>query len=114
MDQDAPINEGGSLTPPMLSLESDAKAAWVEFHDAIEGELSTGGELYDVRDVASKSADNAVRLWRLVLARLLPNRYRKRRSASRPRPRHPNLSGWWLRSMPTIPKPTRPRHSPML
>lgn len=32
------------------------------FHDAIESELASGGELYDVRDVASKSADNAARL----------------------------------------------------
>ena len=31
-------------------------------HDAVEAELRSGGELYDVRDVASKSADNAVRL----------------------------------------------------
>ena len=29
---------------------------------AIESELASGGELYDVRDVASKSADNAARL----------------------------------------------------
>ena len=34
----------------------------MEYHNAIESELSSGGELYDVRDVASKSADNAVRL----------------------------------------------------
>jgi putative DNA primase/helicase len=34
----------------------------VAFHDAIESELANGGELYDVRDVASKAADNAVRL----------------------------------------------------
>jgi len=34
----------------------------VEFHDTIESELVSGGELYDVRDVASKSADNAIRL----------------------------------------------------
>ena len=46
----------------MLSLTPEAKAAWVEYHDAIESELSSGGELYDVRDVASKSADNAARL----------------------------------------------------
>ena len=32
------------------------------FHDAIESELSSGRELYDVRDVASKTADNAARL----------------------------------------------------
>jgi len=66
LDQAAPINEDGSLTPPMLSLASDAKAAWVTFHDAIEGELSTGGELYDVRDVASNAADNVARLAALL------------------------------------------------
>ncbi len=39
-----------------------AKDAWIEFHNAIESELSSGGELYGVRDIASKSADNAARL----------------------------------------------------
>ncbi len=40
----------------------DYHTAWVIFHDAIESELRSGGELYDVRDVASKTADNAVRI----------------------------------------------------
>ncbi|MBK6677230.1 MAG: DUF3987 domain-containing protein [Rhodocyclaceae bacterium] len=62
LDQPAPIDDDGALTPPMLPLTPEAKAAWVEYHNAIEGELSSGGELYDVRDVASKSADNAARL----------------------------------------------------
>jgi putative DNA primase/helicase len=62
LNQPAPIDEDGALTPAMLTLTPDAKAAWVEFHDAIESELASGGELYDVRDVASKSADNAARL----------------------------------------------------
>ena len=62
LDQPAPIDDAGALTPTMLLFTADAKAAWVAFHDAIEGELRTGGELYDVRDVASKSADNAARL----------------------------------------------------
>lgn len=62
LDQPAPIGEDGALTPAMLALAPDAKAAWVDYHNAIEGELSSGGELYDVRDVASKSADNAARL----------------------------------------------------
>ena len=61
LDQPAPIDDG-ALTPPMLPLTPEAKAAWVEYHNAIESELSSGGELYDVRDVASKSADNAARL----------------------------------------------------
>lgn len=62
LDQPVPIDEDGALTPPMFPLSTEAKAAWVEYHNAIESELSSGGELYDVRDVASKSADNAVRL----------------------------------------------------
>lgn len=62
LEQPAPIDEAGALLPPMLSLAADAKAAWVAFHDAIESELVSGGELYDVRDVASKTADNAARL----------------------------------------------------
>lgn len=57
-----PINEDGSLTPQMLTLTPETKAAWIAYHDAIEGELASGGELFDVRDVASKSADNAARL----------------------------------------------------
>lgn len=62
LNQQVPIGEDGALTPAMLTLSADAKAAWVAFHDAIEVELSTGGELHDVRDVASKTADNAARL----------------------------------------------------
>jgi putative DNA primase/helicase len=62
LNKPAPIDEDGALTPQMLGLTPDAKAAWIEYHDAVENELRSGGELYDVRDVASKSADNAVRL----------------------------------------------------
>jgi hypothetical protein len=58
----APIDTDGALSPAMLTLAPDAKAAWVAFHDAIESELATGGELCEVRDVASKTADNAARL----------------------------------------------------
>jgi putative DNA primase/helicase len=43
-------------------MAPDAKAAWIEFYDVIESELVSGGELYDVRDVASKTADNAARI----------------------------------------------------
>lgn len=58
----SPIDAEGALSPAVLSLAPDAKAAWVKYHDEIEGELARGGALYDVRDVASKSADNAARL----------------------------------------------------
>ena len=62
LNQPVPIDDDGALTPVMLSLSPEAKRAWVEYHDAIESQLASGGELFDVRDVASKSADNAVRL----------------------------------------------------
>ncbi len=62
LKQPAPIDDSGALTPDMMTLAPEAKHAWVAFHDAIESELASGGELYDVRDVASKSADNAARL----------------------------------------------------
>ena len=62
LSQPAPIDDDGAVSPAMLPLSPEAKRAWVEFHDAIEGQLASGGELHDVRDVASKSADNAARL----------------------------------------------------
>lgn len=62
LKQDAPINEEGALQPAMITLTPEAKAAWIAFHDAIESMLATGGELFDIRDVASKTADNAARL----------------------------------------------------
>jgi len=62
LDRPAPVDEFGKLTPGMLTLSPDAKAIWVEFHNQIEAELSTGGDLFDVRDVASKIAENAVRM----------------------------------------------------
>ncbi len=61
LEQPVPIDGDGALTPLMLHLTPEAKAAWVEYHDTIESELASGGKLYDVRDVASKSADNAAR-----------------------------------------------------
>jgi putative DNA primase/helicase len=62
LNQPAPIDEDGALAPALLPLTPEAKALWIEYHDAIESELLSGGELHDVRDVASKSADNAARL----------------------------------------------------
>lgn len=57
-----PITDDGRLEPQMLTLSPEAKAAWITFHDAIEVQLCDGGDLSDVRDVASKSADNAARV----------------------------------------------------
>jgi len=62
LEQPAPIDDDGALEPSVVSLSPEARAAWIEFHDAIETELKSGGELYNVRDIASKCADNAARL----------------------------------------------------
>ena len=62
LNRPAPINNNGALTPAMLTLTPDAKTAWVSFHNAIEAMLAPGGDLQDVKDVASKTADNAARL----------------------------------------------------
>ena len=56
------LNEVGGLSPTLLSLTKEAKGDWIAYHDSIERMLGSGGELQDVRDVASKSADNAARL----------------------------------------------------
>lgn len=57
-----PMDDDGTLTPAMMTLTPQAKLAWIAFHDEVERELGRGGELYDVRDVATKGADNAARL----------------------------------------------------
>ena len=62
LERTACVNEQGELTPLTMRLSAQASEAWVDFHNAVEAELSSGGELFEVRDVASKSADNAARL----------------------------------------------------
>jgi putative DNA primase/helicase len=62
LEQPAPLDDSAALLPAVLDLSPGAKAAWIAFHDTIEIELGPGGELFDVRDVAAKSADNAARL----------------------------------------------------
>ena len=57
-----PFDKDGRLAPMPLHFTPAAKSSWITFHDDIERELRRGGELVDVRDVASKSADNAARL----------------------------------------------------
>ncbi|WP_439683408.1 DUF3987 domain-containing protein [Cupriavidus oxalaticus] len=62
LEQPAPITKDGALAPAMLSLTPAAKTVWVAFHDDLERDLASGGDLHQIRDVASKAADNAARL----------------------------------------------------
>lgn len=52
----------GRIPRRMLLLSVEAQSVWRAFHDDVERELGHRGELVDVRDVASKAADNAARI----------------------------------------------------
>ena len=62
LEQPIPIGPDAVLTPRLMTLTPEAKAAWIAFHDMVETQLGSGGLLFDVRDVASKAADNVARL----------------------------------------------------
>ncbi len=62
LDLPIPVDENGMKAPALMVFTPEAKLAWETFHNAIEGQLGDGGELRNVRDVSSKSADNAARL----------------------------------------------------
>ena len=62
LDTPAPTNPRGALVVPSLALEARAFDAWRAFHDDTERELRVGGDMAQVRDVASKAADNVARL----------------------------------------------------
>lgn len=52
----------GKIDRRVLDLSSGAREVWIAFHDDVERELGATGDLTDVRDVASKAADNAARI----------------------------------------------------
>jgi putative DNA primase/helicase len=58
----APINDNGQLEPKVIEFTPEAKSLWIKFHDDIEQELLPCGEMADIKDVASKAADNVARL----------------------------------------------------
>ena len=62
LDQPVHLTEHGDLEPQVLELTPEAKAHWVAHYNATERELGNGGELHEVSDIASKSADQAARI----------------------------------------------------
>lgn len=56
-----PDREKG-LSPKIMTFAPDGKKAWVESYNEIEADLADGGDLRELRDVASKAADNVARL----------------------------------------------------
>lgn len=56
------MDADGALTPILLDMTEDGRDVWVEIANDIERELKPLGDLAEVRDVASKAADNVVRV----------------------------------------------------
>jgi putative DNA primase/helicase len=52
----------GQLALTTLKLSPEAKTAWVAFHDDVEKCMAKGGEFSELKDVASKAAENVARL----------------------------------------------------
>ncbi len=70
--RDLPLDDTGNLAPRTLRFTREGKKAWVICHDKIERELTPEGDLFEVRDVASKAADNIARLATLFQVLLTP------------------------------------------
>jgi len=54
--------DGDRLRPRCLWLRGEVRARWIDYHNEVERELGTCGELATIRDGASKAAENAARL----------------------------------------------------
>jgi putative DNA primase/helicase len=66
LDTRLTISAAGELMPQLLDMETSAFAAWRQYHDGVERELRDGGELADLRDVASKAPENVARVAALL------------------------------------------------
>lgn len=56
-----PDGENG-LMPKMLSFDREGRLAWIMVYNEIERDLGKGGDLAELRDVASKASDNIARI----------------------------------------------------
>ena len=54
--------DGCELRPRVLPMSTEARALWIEFHDAIEIAQAPGGELEHARAFASKAPEHAARI----------------------------------------------------
>ena len=60
MDVEVLFDELDRLLPALVLLDGNARKTWIAFHDEVEEQL--GGFFADIKDVASKAAENAARL----------------------------------------------------
>ncbi|MCG7980291.1 MAG: YfjI family protein [Candidatus Thiodiazotropha endolucinida] len=57
-----PVNDQYELQPPTMKLSKAAHRAWVDYYNSVEKELGVYGDYELVKDVGSKSAENAARI----------------------------------------------------
>jgi putative DNA primase/helicase len=65
LDTPLPVDEqasDGRLMPPSLKLNDVAKDQWVDYYHEVEYAMKPYGNLVEIQDFASKSAENAARL----------------------------------------------------
>ena len=62
LDQPLETDAQGGLTPHVIELSPEARREWIAFHDGIEASIAPEGRFQDIRDVASKAAENVARL----------------------------------------------------
>lgn len=72
LERPLPCAEAGGLNPQTIPLSGSAMAVWCDFFNQIEKELAKGGELASVKDVASKTAENAARIAALFYVMTTP------------------------------------------
>lgn len=56
-----PDGENG-LTPKVLTFDREGQEGWIKVYDEIERDLGRDGDLTELRDIASKAADNIARI----------------------------------------------------
>lgn len=62
LDTRSKMTDAGQLAPPSPDMTSEGFALWRDFYNEAERELAQGGELTEIRDVASKAAENCARV----------------------------------------------------
>lgn len=64
LERPYPLREGtrNELMPRLLPLADPAKAAWIQYCDAIEAQLGSGQPLEPIRGFANKAAEHAARI----------------------------------------------------
>lgn len=63
LDLSLPWDDSGThLEPKTICLSDDARKIWIQYYDSIESLLGPDGDFSEIRDVASKTAEQAARV----------------------------------------------------